>query len=410
MQIWNRWINAILQRLFELNEDIVVPLGESLQESMLTAVVERKQLWKDEPVTRKLLCLLRRHWEPREEKVIAAATRILVKEVFGDTEDFGDEIFDLMVMHSNLKWDFSCLTPDDLSRASALEAFSVGTFLRLSADRTIPPLNLQLARRDFLLCTLAFPMVGKIPVQSLRWFLAIHARFAFNEIRRSGHVHGDALVSFLYEILLLQQKTAIGLREYLGRAACVVEEKGDATLINAEVDAIMGADLVFPYLKASVEKTMSLIGYTHNIPDLDSKKDHKARLRALAERVPENIQQQGYYRLIMEFVKSESLEELNSYRTGLLHKRGIADLQPHNYVGRNARSLPFQKIYAVLYEQHANNTAVLLAALALLTDQLVRLVPLPNETVAALSELMVQRFTQAASPESEADSPLDFDA
>jgi hypothetical protein len=59
----------------------------------------------------------------------------------------------------------------------------------------------------------------------------------------------------------------------------------------------------------------------------------------------------------------------------LLHKRGIADLQPHNYASIGAKLLPFRKVFAVLHEQHAKNTAVLLCGLALLTDKLVELDP-----------------------------------
>jgi hypothetical protein len=88
----------------------------------------------------------------------------------------------------------------------------------------------------------------------------------------------------------------------------------------------------------------------------------------------------------LEFLTSKNLEELNNYRTGLLHKKGIADLQPHNYVGVKPEDLPIAKIYHVLHEQHAKNTAMLLCALALLTDELVSADPPTLDQEAFLSQ------------------------
>lgn len=146
-------------------------------------------------------------------------------------------------------------------------------------------------------------------------------------------------------------------------------------LLNAEIDTIMKADLVFSYLKASLEKTVALTGLVYGVTNIDSKKNHASRMKSLADAMPEGIESTPYGAFLLEFLKSENLEELNSYRSGLLHKKGIADLQPHNYVGHGIAKLPFGKIFALLHEQHAKNTGVLMSALALLTDQLVMLDP-----------------------------------
>jgi hypothetical protein len=58
-----------------------------------------------------------------------------------------------------------------------------------------------------------------------------------------------------------------------------------------------------------------------------------------------------------------------------LHKKGISELQPHNYVGEKAEKLPLLKIFNIVHEQHVKNTAVLICILAILTDELVRMVP-----------------------------------
>jgi hypothetical protein len=284
----------------------------------------------------------------------------------------GDELFELMTTHGCEEWDFSALNDHDLRRAYAIGAFTVATRQRLRPLDSDPPLNLQLANRCPRICQLVYPMLIKIPVVSLRWFLEIHVEFAFNEIRKSTHPASDDIIAYLYELLFLQQKITIALSVYIRLAAQTADEKQESALIKAEIDAILGADLIFSYLKASIEKTIALVGMKHGIMNLDAKKTHRAKLDALNKGLPAIVRGTPYFQFVMEFVKSENLDELNNYRSGLLHKRGIADLQPHNDVGVDAHSLPFRKIYAVLHEQHAKNSAVLLASLALLTDELVR--------------------------------------
>ena len=82
-------------------------------------------------------------------------------------------------------------------------------------------------------------------------------------------------------------------------------------LIKAELSAIIGAETIFSYLKASIEKTMVVLGLIYGIKNLDSKKTHKAKLEALDKGIPENAKKQFYYSFIMEFIKSENLDELN---------------------------------------------------------------------------------------------------
>jgi hypothetical protein len=81
---------------------------------------------------------------------------------------------------------------------------------------------------------------------------------------------------------------------------------------------------------------------------------------------------------LIQHLSSASLQELNSYRSGLLHKKGIADLQPHAYVKKNPRDAPFISLFEVLHEGHSKNTACLLACLAILTDEIVRLQGRPS--------------------------------
>ena len=98
-------------------------------------------------------------------------------------------------------------------------------------------------------------------------------------------------------------------------------------------------------------------------------------MRALDAALPEIARNTPYAKLLMSLVSSDALEELNNYRSGLLHKKGISELQPHSYVGVPGDANPFLKLFATLNEQHAQNSAIFLAVLALLTDDLAQRLP-----------------------------------
>lgn len=364
-----------LRRLVRAPIDVPIFLGISTKRTSMFAAVRTAPLWRCESLSRKIRCILSLKWIPDTEALKAAGRELFLHEVFGEEEDFGPQFFRLSAWHESRNWDLAGLTEHDNKRVEALEAFTVLTRMRLSKFRSSPPLNLHLAIRNPILPITAIPMVAKIPVISFQYFLNIHATFAFASIRRSGHDQTDALISFLYELLFLQQKIAIALHEYIRLSAFSLTDKKDAALINAEVDAIMGADLIFSYLKASLEKTVAMTGLVFGIRNLESMKTHKSRYAALVAAIPEFQKNTPYGIFFLEFVKSENLQELNSYRSGLLHKRGIADLQPHNYVSKESKLVPFRKIFSILHEQHAKNTGVLLSALALLTDKLVEIDP-----------------------------------
>ena len=214
-----------------------------------------------------------------------------------------------------------------------------------------------------------------MPVISVRHFLDLNVHYAFDAIRSARHPCADDIVGFLYDLLFLQQKTAIAILDYDRLARHAEENKGEARLTSTEVDAIMLADMLFAYLKASVEKTVALVGATFEVPGLDSKDKHRKRVAALRNGMPSWTDKVPYAEFMFSMIAADSLESLNNYRTGILHKKGIADLQPHNYVGQSAQSGPLRRVFAMLHEQHAKNTALLVGALALLTDRLVELDP-----------------------------------
>ncbi|MGD0821594.1 MAG: hypothetical protein ABSA71_12735 [Desulfomonilia bacterium] len=234
-------------------------------------------------------------------------------------------------------------------------------------------------------------MVVKVPIVSMQYFLEIDAAFAFNSVRQANHPNSDGIIPYLYDTLFLQEKTALLLLEYLTLVFKVREEKRESLIVKAEMYGIMHADLMVTYLKASIEKILALVATVFQIEGLDAKKTHKAKLEALNRSLPLRMKETYYGHFLLEMVKSEYLIELNNYRNGLLHKKGITDLQPHSYVGHVVDSLPHLKVFQLLHDQHAKNTAGLLAALAMLTDDLVDRAPVPdaNNVLLELQKLAI---------------------
>jgi hypothetical protein len=282
-------------------------------------------------------------------------------------------------------------------KARALDIQTLATNRRLASVRSNPPLGLQLALRSPSLCFFIAPMSLKVPVVSIRFFIWIQVGFCFNATRKSKHPHADAIIACLYDLLCVQQKTAIVLMELVELATRAAETKREALLTDAEIDAVIRTESAISCLKASIEKTAVLLGITHSIEHLDDKKRHKQRLDALKQGLPRYVQNRPYGQFILEFIGSDQLEELDRYRTGVLHKRGITELQPHSYAGVSANGLPLRGVFEFLHDQHAKNSAILLAALAALADELVRLAPLDREELEIAYEMhtrSVQALTQ----------------
>lgn len=365
--------NLIIKYIFRKNEEIVCFLGTEMQSKSLFAVIRTRDVWEEETIITKIKCLVNLEWIPNQLIISKIAKSIFMNEIFGQKSDFGNELFKLMQWHNSRKWILNDINEMDLLRANSLETLSVLTHQRLK--NKYDNLNLSLGEQFYPICILTYPMVIKIPVISFHYFLNIHSSFTFNSIRKSKHPHAEDIISYLYDLLFLQQKIAISIYEFHRLIEFSEKNKNDALMINAEMDAIICADTVFTYLKASIEKTIIVLGLNHQINNLDSKKTHKSKIDSLIKNLPENLKELDYFKFVMEYISSDNLTDLNNYRSGLLHKKGISDLQPHNYVGEKAETLPLKKIFQILKEQHTSNTAVLIAVLAMLTDELVKLDP-----------------------------------
>lgn len=362
----------LLKYLFRIESEFCTQFGTELQGGTLLIYFSSRNVWKRETLNKKLISIIFLKYTPSKHLIENAGKETVMETIFGNIEDYGEQLYRINLWHNSQKWNFEKLTEFDLKRANALESIAVLVRTR-HREMTSNRLHLNIGEKSKEICTLLHPMVVKMPVISIQFYLELHSAFAFNEIRKSNYPNADDLVSYIYELQYIQQKIALTLHEFLYLIDYNEKLKGDSLLLKAELSAIVGAETIFSYLKASIEKTIVVIGLIYGIKNLESKKTHKVKLAALDKEIPENSKKQFYYKFVMEFIKSENLDELNNFRTGILHKKGISDLQPHNYVGQEAESLPLKKIFDILIEQQSKNTAVIIGTYSLLTDELVKI-------------------------------------
>jgi hypothetical protein len=375
------WLSALLDRMWDLTfrrrEDIIIQLGVGeLSPGRPAAVISPRAIWQKQPIRAKVRALLARSWTPSSTELAAATDTILRQQLFGGDEDFGPQLLRLCVWRGNRSWEPVSSLEQDETRARALDAHGE-VCRRQFARAVVSGLNLRLATRDPALCWLVYPMTAKVPVITMRYFIGIDAQYAFGAVRTAAHPRSDQVVAYLYDLLFLQQKTALALLDFAVHVRHAEEQKGDAVLIASELRGILLADLVIAYLKASIEKTLALVAETHGILNLDSMKTHAAKLRAL-QRLPSVATQTAYGTLLLDLVQADELQELNDYRAGVFHKKGICGLQPHSMFSLRAESIPLQRFFEFMCEQHRKNSAAFLAALALLADELVRRSPIPD--------------------------------
>jgi hypothetical protein len=364
----------LLKYLFRHDSEYTVFFGSELQSGTITANFRSSEVWRKETLKKKLRSIFALKYEPSKNLIRLSAKATLIESVFGNESNYGETLLRVNEWHNSRKWELHHLSEFDNSRAKSVSHLSILVRTR-HREVTSRYLELNIADKSLQICVLIHPMVVKVPVISILHYIDIHCAFTFNEIRKAGFKNADVIIGYIYEIQYIQQKIALSLHELLYLIDYNEKHKNDALLLKAEMSAIMTAETIFSYLKASIEKTIALLGLIFDIKDLDSRKNHGSKISYLEGKLPQRVKEQFYYDIIMEFFRSENISELNNYRTGILHKRGIADLQPHNYVAINSKEIPLKKIFDILIDQHSKNSAALLCTYAILTDELVKIDP-----------------------------------
>jgi hypothetical protein len=362
----------LLKYWFRQEEEIGILLGPIRQKGSPIAFVKAEKVWEQEIFKKKIKSIFTLNWKPSEHLLDKISREVFYEDIFGYPSDYNETLFKINYWHNSKEWNLSHLTENDIKKADSLDALAV---LLSTKHRRITSnyLHLHLFEKVPNVCTLLHPMVAKIPVISIQYCAEIHNAFVFNEIRVANIENADDIISYIYELQNLQMKTAMSLHELIYLIDYNEKNKGDALLLQAELSAISEAETIINYLKATIEKIIILIGLIFSLKNLETKKTHKEKLMALDRAIPENVKNLFYFKLIQELIKSESIQELNNYRTGLLHKKGISKLQPHSFLRQNVDDLPLRDLFSFMIEQHSKNSAVIISTYALLTDKLVEL-------------------------------------
>ncbi len=363
-------IRYILKYVFRLPREISILLGGINQPGSAMVVLHLDTMWKKLSTVEKMRSLFKLRWFPSDKIIEDKAKEIFLTNFFGLPEDFASELYILTAWLHTKTWSYDRLIEADHNKFVAIANVSIINNLRHTRV-TSNYLHLRLFEKVPKICLLISAMVAKIPVFSIQFCLELNIPYAFQSIRASEHPNADKLIAYLYEILNIQQKIASSFHELVQHMDKSGHKSEETTLMSAEVDALKEISVIVMELKATIEKSVVLLGLTYEINDLESRKTHKQKLSALARFVPQKSKDQFYYAFIDDMISSEHLAELNNYRSGLFHKLGVAKLQPHSFVAKKSDETSLVETFMFLIDQHAKNTATLICILALLTDDLV---------------------------------------
>jgi hypothetical protein len=390
-------LNDVLDRLWfmKYRRDDAVHImfapARQKQDGTLSAVVPAWTVWKAEPLHHKLRSILSGEWRPLTATLRQTGVEALLEDQLGGNQDLGPDLLRLVWLHNHRRWMRAALTKQDSERADGLVHFTLLTNVRYRRfGGSYPPLNLQLGERWPVLRMLLYIISVRVPVESIRYFVQVSPKCVFDAVRRTLHPNSEEIISYLYEILFIQQKTAVALFDFLTLASEIRRSKQDAVLVREELDQVLRADLLVMYLKSTLEKAIALVAAIRMVPGLDNRRRHMARVQAI-EKALSPVPEHAYYiELFLDMIRSDNFSEIDRLRSGIVHKRGVANLQPHSYAGVTPTDLPDLELYSKLHEQHAKNSAVVLAALAMLTDDLVGRDPVPqaDEVQRLLYDLM----------------------
>lgn len=237
----------LIKYIFREEPEFCVMLGSVTQKGSTFAAFSSKEIWKKETIKKKLKSLLRLRWIPTEELIQSAAKLTLMESMFGDETDYGEGLFKINAWHNSQHWSFENLTESDIEKTEGLRAL---TILVRTKHRSMTSnyLHLNIGSNAPEICLLLHPMVVKIPVTSIKYYIDIDSSFAFNEIRKTNILNKDDLISYIYEIQFIQQKIALSLHELIYLIDYNEKNKGDALLIKGEISAINEAETLFSYL------------------------------------------------------------------------------------------------------------------------------------------------------------------
>ncbi|MFC5282022.1 hypothetical protein [Pedobacter alpinus] len=381
-----KFTKLLLYKYFNLGKDYLVPFGPNNQLGSIMISVPVLPLWSRLSNREKIKAILKSKWLPENEVVLQMAEEIIIRDIFGTKEDFGDILYKINLLNNHRVWNFDKLSLKDKEKIKALQGLRIASGIK-HRDVTSDYLRLKLLSYEPLICTLTIPMIFHIPVISIRFYLELQENYIFNSIRLSGHPLADDIIDYLYETESIQIKVAMSFHNLIILIDEIKNSKKDSQLLLEEIDAMSICDGIVNYLKASIEKTMILLALIFEIKGLGDLRTHSQKLNKLEKGLPEKAKNQFYFEFLWQQIQSVRLEQLNNIRSGINHKKGNSKLQVHSFVGKTMEDGPFLVMFQDLMEQHRKNTLILLATLALMADDLMFRLPFDEDNQPFIDEL-----------------------
>ena len=339
------------------------------------ACVYSRGIWDNLPFRTRLRSIAAGRWSPDPLEVFRAGISVIQHDAVGYEGDGAR-----LVLNS---WQ----TTPELEGADSIGADRRAGALAMSAScaRSVLSQEYQHLGLNLLdtwpeLADLIVPTATAVPLRSLRWFVEPCPYEALGRMRSSTHEHAETLEDYFCDLIFLQHKLVVNIA-HIDSTLRHAMALPDDTVFDWTLLSLAGLiEAMIVYEKSLAEKLVVYLCYLKGVPGVEKFKKQRQRLA----RLDAALDQEGlfYHRIVMDALSAEALERLNSYRNGILHKRGLASLRPDRLSDTTTRA-DLEGIAEFGREQFRKIAAALVATVAMTTDELVRRAP-PENTAAQL--------------------------
>ena len=115
----------MLKLLFQKEKELVFMLSDEGKAGAMMAIVQTHEIWKRESFANKIKSLLTLRWNPGKSFLYPIVKQTFMNDVFGQENDFGEELFKLSIWHHAQPWNLIYLTDFDKVRSQGLVSAKV---------------------------------------------------------------------------------------------------------------------------------------------------------------------------------------------------------------------------------------------------------------------------------------------
>ena len=147
----------LLKYLFRTESEFSLLFGTELQKGSPIIYVSSLGVWKKESFKKKIKSILSIKYYPTEQILEKAGKETVMETIFGNKENYGEELYRINLWHNSKIWNFDELTDFDLKRSNALESMTILIRTR-HRSMTSNYLHLDIAEKSKSICILLHSM------------------------------------------------------------------------------------------------------------------------------------------------------------------------------------------------------------------------------------------------------------